>query len=494
MKRRNAADWLICLISAAAILMLCSMNSWLYPLNPWDDVNCFVTVAREILRGAVPYRDIMEQKGPLLYALHVLALLPDVHSYHGIYVMEVLLMTVTLRCMLGVLRLYRPRASAGWAAVMAAFICMSETFRMGDSAEQLCMAPMAVSLLAMLRHLRGERELAGRDFVFHGAMAGCILWMKYSVLGLHFAWMAFIALETAFAKRRPARAAGMCGLFLGGMALTGLPWFAFFAAKGALDDFLGAYFLQNMGSYMQHRYGVLAYMGAGLLRGLSDLRISVPLLLGLAGVVVMSRRLISVHEKVFLVFAAASMALMIYGGGRRYLYYFLPFTVLLPFAGLPLGRLWDLAAARLTPPARLRPAATALLVAAACLLAYWQSGNTRWIGYPYEQTSQGQAVALVGDEEGRTLLNVGSLDLGYYQALNCRPADRWFVLLNVHEEETGERHRQLIADGVPDLVVCNAGMLEAYGDWDYDLVAALDSPFSGRTTYLYRRSAEASDH
>ena len=63
---------LACLISAG-VLLICSKNSPLYPMNDWVDVNCFFTVGRGMRHGMTPYLDLYEQKGPLLYAVFALA-------------------------------------------------------------------------------------------------------------------------------------------------------------------------------------------------------------------------------------------------------------------------------------------------------------------------------------------------------------------------------------------------------------------------------------
>ena len=53
-------------ISAIVTITVVSTCSPLYPFNPWDDANCFFTLGRGIIHGLVPYRDLYEQKGPLL--------------------------------------------------------------------------------------------------------------------------------------------------------------------------------------------------------------------------------------------------------------------------------------------------------------------------------------------------------------------------------------------------------------------------------------------
>ena len=64
-------------VIAAAVVTITAVStcSPLFPFNPWDDANCFFTVGRGITKGLVPYRDLYEQKGPLLYFIYALAAL-----------------------------------------------------------------------------------------------------------------------------------------------------------------------------------------------------------------------------------------------------------------------------------------------------------------------------------------------------------------------------------------------------------------------------------
>lgn len=73
--KMKAAQRIFCLAAAAALLAFCSRSSPLYPFNYWVDSNCFFTVGKSMMKGLVTYRDIYEQKGPLLYFLHGLAYL-----------------------------------------------------------------------------------------------------------------------------------------------------------------------------------------------------------------------------------------------------------------------------------------------------------------------------------------------------------------------------------------------------------------------------------
>lgn len=60
-------------------------SSFQYPLNDWGDTNCFFTLGRGIKHGIIPYLDLYEQKGPLLYFQFYLAALMSETSFIGVF-------------------------------------------------------------------------------------------------------------------------------------------------------------------------------------------------------------------------------------------------------------------------------------------------------------------------------------------------------------------------------------------------------------------------
>ena len=58
-----------CIALSFLFLMICSESSFLYPMNDWVDGNCFFTMGKSMMNGSVPYLDLFEQKGPLLFLI-----------------------------------------------------------------------------------------------------------------------------------------------------------------------------------------------------------------------------------------------------------------------------------------------------------------------------------------------------------------------------------------------------------------------------------------
>lgn len=488
-KKADVRIALFCLIAAAAVLLICSMNSYLYPINPWNDVHCFMTVAREMLAGKVPYRDLIEQKGPLLYGLHALALTVSPGNYHGMYWIETLLMAGALFFFHKTARLYAPKINVGWTAVAAMVICVSRAFRYGDSAEQLCLFPVAWSMYAALKSMRANERISMKGYLLHGALAGCILWVKFNLLGFHLVWMGFLAIDALIADRNLKRPVCMCLWFLGGMALASVPWLIYFGANGALDDLLSVYFGMNIGQYGPRRYNFLLYTGAGLMRCLQDPVLAMPLMAAALGVLFAPRRWMGWKEKGFLVCAFGVMAVAIYGMGMRYVYYFMAFAVFLPLAALAVRALSGLVCwGKICRREGMRAAVYVLLLAVGIGGVLRLSANTAWIGYPYEETIQGKVAALLKEEKRPTILNAGELDGGFYFAADAQIGSKWFCELNVDREGCLADHQRCMDEGRTDYVITIGETLEEIGlKSDWPLVAQVESDYGGpeKTARIY---------
>lgn len=150
-----AALW--CLLCAAAALAVCSRSSPLYPTNDWGDANIYFTIGRGMLEGLVPYRDLLDHKGPLLYFLHAAAALVSDSSFFGVWLWEVAAGTAFLWFSLKSVSLFCPEhLSLLTVPLVAGAVYSSPAFAQGDSAEELCLPLLAFSLWCLLRAFKAE--------------------------------------------------------------------------------------------------------------------------------------------------------------------------------------------------------------------------------------------------------------------------------------------------------------------------------------------------
>ena len=177
---------LLCTAASALYLLLGSMCSPLYPLNIWDDANCLMTVGRVMKEGGVLYRDIYEQKGPLLYLIHMLAAMISDSRFFGVYLFVIVSLTAVLVLAQRLIRLWTDEhlACAG-ALLFGACVLVGRSFVRGDSAEEFCLPFLMAALYLVCAHgKRSESPLPCRTLFLLGLLAGCVAAIKYTALGL----------------------------------------------------------------------------------------------------------------------------------------------------------------------------------------------------------------------------------------------------------------------------------------------------------------------
>ena len=147
----RTAVMLMCVLTAVIVVAICSKSSFLYPLNDWQDTNCYLTVGKSIWSGVVPYRDLFEQKGPFLYFLYAFASLISYRTFFGVYLLEVFCCTFFLYYSYKIVEMYSGKKALYYLPFLAVAVYTSRAFVHGGSAEEICFPILSMSLYYFLK-------------------------------------------------------------------------------------------------------------------------------------------------------------------------------------------------------------------------------------------------------------------------------------------------------------------------------------------------------
>lgn len=441
-------ELLVLFVTALGCITVCSKSSPLYPMNDWVDANCFFTVGRSMLSGKVLYRDIFEQKGFYLYALHVLAALISDQTFLGVYLLEIAAAFLFLLFSYKTVLLFCSRFSLRLMPVFAALIFASSAFCQGDSAEELCLPLLALCLYVGLRAAKdGDAPTLKESFVV-GLCAGVILFVKFSILGFFVGWFvvpAFLLLR----RRELSRLLRTMAVIAAGVAVASLPVLAYFLANGALRSLLEVYFYDNIFVYaLSPDYSVYAGQSTVLI-GARTALLNNPL----AGVLLVLALIWLSQQKNRLPFALAAGAfvgtlLLVYSTKLRILYYAFVFAPFVMLAAVPVCLAAEAPLSRL----RFRPH-PALYAAASLALCLALNNNAYLLLESRESMPQYQFREIVQTVEEPTMLNYGFLDGGFYTVCGIVPSCRFFCGLNIPLNELREAQDEYLAQGEVDFVV-----------------------------------------
>ena len=242
---------LFCLVTAFLMIMLCSRSSFLYPINNWDDVNCYFSMGKAMMNGQIIYRDIYEQKGPYLYFLYGLAYLMNHTGFLGVFLFEVAAMAVLLLFSYKTMNLYLKKETSLFLIPPLCFcIVVSRSFYWGGSAEEFCLPLLAISIYDLLKYFKEDYpNPPGLKMILrNGILAGLVAGIKYTLLGFHFGWIVMLAFLLLIRKKWK-KSVEICAMFGAGIVLALIPWFFYFGLNGALGDWWEVYIYNNVFLY-----------------------------------------------------------------------------------------------------------------------------------------------------------------------------------------------------------------------------------------------------
>lgn len=497
-RSRGAWPWAVCVMAGFLACLVLSKNSPLYPLNDWPDIHCFMTVGRQVRHGAVLYRDIYEQKGPILYFIFAVLSLFGEYSFLPVFVLESLAQGLFAAGVYHICRLYcddGPFALLS-GAVSPVLVCCGCALAGGGSLEELALPVLIWPAYLLMRDI-GNGSVTGRTAAISGAACGWLFWQKYTICAF-FLGMICVVICVDVLRGQAGHILRQAGLFLAGFVAVSVPVLLYFAAHGALGDLWTAYFYNNIFVYpvCRHITEGNTYLTENFSHGL-----------GRVFILFSSYLVYTMPWGIFVIIAACvyladgwskrddmawmSLLFFIYLTAMGFLpfkpqYYWMPFAVFLPMAYVALYR-------RVRSGRALRTCACAGL--AAVMLAGLLSGgeNAYLRGIPLEDTVQGRFGRIIRESEDRTLLVYGGLDYGLFFTGRAQPAGKYFCWLLVEPDDMLEEHRRIIENREAEFVALDdpADFEDSGIDWSgYELVDTCPwyySKESVREYSLYRR-------
>lgn len=473
--RLKQAVW--CVAIAAAVLLLCSKSSPLFAFNDWMDANIFFTMGKSMFSGKVLYRDVFDHKGPVLYFVYGIGWLLDHTGFTGVFLLEIASFAAFLGISLRTASLVASKpVHPAWAVLPAAAIAASRAFSHGGSAEEFLLPFLAAALYGLLKTLCQNRPMPLPAVLGQGFLAGCALWLKYTVLGYYLVWVVVLA---AVYLRRGLRRELLqsCGAYLGGMALATLPWVVYFGIHGALADWFTAYFYDNLFLYSGSGGGAAALAQHFWWAVRDALPGAVLVVLFLFWAVASHRR----GPAGAVCALAAGLGLTSLMGGYL-VYYGLVLAAFVPLGLVPFASLVQRSLA-----SWLRMAAPWAGLAAACAVCWFGSPNKPLRGRAADTLPQQRFAQIITAEPGAGLLNYGTLDGGFYTATGLLPPCRYFCVTNMPLEDQWTEQNALLEQGQVTYVVALVDDLgQRFPQYTCIDQCSYDGGEGAVTWYLYR--------
>ncbi|PLR90786.1 glycosyltransferase family 39 protein [Bacillus sp. T33-2] len=450
------------------IMLFFTQSSPLFAMNMWVDSNSFFTVGKGMANGVLPYRDLFEQKGPLLYALHALAYTISHTTFFGVYILEVIALFITLVLAFKISRLYLNWMPSIIVSLFLPLLILNQnSFAFGDSAEEFSIPFLLAFIYLMLKNFKFSSDSSFRwtFYLINGILIGCVFWIKYTLVG---AWIGFylVILLVGIRKRSWRNLVNAIIFTFAGLVISSVPWLLYFGVNHAIKDFIDVYIKFNLVTYSAQTSTVGKLINSAIIFGRAfnnNFEAKVMIIIGMIAFIFTRKYLSNNYQKLFMFSTVACLIMGVYFGGREYPYYFLIIT---PLGLLGLIVLVDFIQhsykTHHSDIARNRWFPLLIVALSAFFLCFGYNSNIHYSKiYNKEPLPQQTFADLMRKEPNPTLLNYGALDGGFYLKADIVPNVRYFQSQNIdpklYPENMDEQHRYIKEGAVQFIVVKLAG-------------------------------------
>ncbi|MDD3334820.1 MAG: hypothetical protein PHI98_04795 [Eubacteriales bacterium] len=248
MKKRENWLYRVCeglcvLLSISFALLRCYSNSPLF-LDLGTDSPIFLTVGKAITLGKVPYVDIVENKGPLLFLLNGLPqyLMPGAT---GAFILEMLMSVGACLMILRMARyLQKGRLHIACALIPVTLYYSAISLHLsgGNYCEEYDVFLTVAAMAILLRSFYGKPKNTLWHAFGLGVLMMAVMLIKISdILGVGVTVLFYIA----YVLREKKNFWKEAGAFIGGLAVVAAPIFAYLLATNSVGAMLQEYILSN---------------------------------------------------------------------------------------------------------------------------------------------------------------------------------------------------------------------------------------------------------
>lgn len=395
-------------------------------MNDWVDVNIFFTIGKGMVHGLVPYKDLFDQKGPLLFLIYGIGSLISNSTYYGIFLLEVISFTIFLYYAIKIIKLLKAdKYIYVIIPILATLLCTSYSFAHGGSAEEFCFPYFSITLYYTLKFI-GTKKVSPMELFINGFLAGLVFMIKYTLLGLWFGYMLIIILEL-LTHRKIKEIFLASIIFLLGMSIPFSLFLLYFKINNGLKEFIDTYFIINLFAYNPNSNSIIDKISlcfTGMLRSLIDNGFII-FMVWMSLFLPLVNNNDNKKDKIYFLIVLISSIIFTYIGGKFYRYYLL---ILLPFMLFSL--IYFFKESKLT----FRCRHLAFIYVILLILNINGANYKENIFRPKESYAQFLFADIINEYDNPTILNYRTLDTGLYFTTHTLPNIKYFHQVNISKE------------------------------------------------------------
>ena len=311
-------------IFALFIMLFFTTSSPIYPFNLWTDENIYYAVGQGMIHGKTLYTDMFDHKGPCFFALYMIAYLISPGKYYGVYLIESILMAVSLFCIHRIALRYMSENVSHLAAVMMIpFLLNSGYIGKGGSFEQMAISSLLYSVLLLMPEYTNSDKTSKHIYVKYIVLGFIFSTIFFSKFNVSFTWLVLVipSLVRIIVNKKILKLIRCILAYFGGVLINVL-WIVIYF-KGNIQIPIEYYILFNK------KYGAITSIPDACIRIVNKIYSEVQkyplsfvfIVIGISLLIFIDSRM-NAYGKFAVIFAFVVIVGTTYAGHRSYEYYY----------------------------------------------------------------------------------------------------------------------------------------------------------------------------
>ncbi len=235
---------LLLVIIAFLACWQCDTNPFLYKQTYIKtDSSVFIYIAKSMQDGILPYKDIFDHKGPLLYLINYIGLLVN-NNYAGIWIIEVIFMLINLIFMYKISKLFLKSDILSIIAIIIVNLSFVTYFQGGNFTEEYALPFIIISLYYMIKYIVQNKMLSKKESFIIGICMSCVLLLRPNMISVFIIYCPIIFFDMLKNKKYNDAKYTVIYFILGVFATLGL-CILILHIKGILLDCFKQYIIFN---------------------------------------------------------------------------------------------------------------------------------------------------------------------------------------------------------------------------------------------------------
>ncbi|MGN1343562.1 MAG: glycosyltransferase family 39 protein, partial [Traorella sp.] len=246
-KTVNKKKALYAFIIIMVILGLAIIFSFRSPLNIFQqtesgrDSSVFQYIATLMKKGAMPYRDTFDHKGPLLYLINYLGI--SISSRYGIWFIEICFLFISF---LGIYRIARlfVKQIPSLIILLASSSLLFEFFDGGNYSEEYSIMFIIIALFIFIDYFI-NRKISNKRLILLGITFACVCMIRINMIATWLVLCLFVLVESIQQKEYKELIRYLL-FFMVGIFIVCVPILLWLVANNSFNEFIHDYFIFNL--------------------------------------------------------------------------------------------------------------------------------------------------------------------------------------------------------------------------------------------------------